>query len=421
MKTRRNLSLLLAALLALSPVAACRKTGGERGQEEEHAGEESHAPGEPHEEAGHEDGHEDDHEDDHEEAAEDGQVRIAPEMLRDLKLTTAQAEAREAQEGVSVLGELTVNENAYAAVATPIPARVAVLRAEPGQGVRAGQVLAELQSVEVGRARADYESAAARAELAGQTLERKRGLAAERIVSQGELQEATATAAGAAAELRAARAGLAALGVPPGPVGAGDPSRFPLTSPIAGTVIERAARRGETADPAAPLFRIADLSRLWLVVHAFERDAVSIARGSAVEVSFAALPGRSFRGKVARVGEEVATDSRTVPVRIDLVNEGGLLRPGMSATALLPLESSTGTVVTVPAAALQRIEESWSVFIPRGERAFEVRPVGRGRDLGGEVEILSGLTAGTIVVVDGAFLLKAEADKAHGGGEHHHH
>jgi cobalt-zinc-cadmium efflux system membrane fusion protein len=124
---------------------------------------------------------------------------------------------------------------------------------------------------------------------------------------------------------------------------------------------------------------------------------------------------------VARVGEEVATDSRTVPVRIDLVNEGGLLRPGMSATALLPLESSTGTVVTVPAAALQRIEESWSVFIPRGERAFEVRPVGRGRDLGGEVEILSGLTAGTIVVVDGAFLLKAEADKAHGGGEHHHH
>ncbi len=93
----------------------------------------------------------------------------------------------------------------------------------------------------------------------------------------------------------------------------------------------------------------------------------------------------------------------------------------MSATAWLPLAETSGTVVAVPAAALQRLDEGWGVFLPRGEGVFEVRPVGRGRDLGGEVEILSGLAAGEPVVVDGAFLLKAEAEKAHGGGEHHDH
>jgi cobalt-zinc-cadmium efflux system membrane fusion protein len=346
-------------------------------------------------------------------------VRIAPETLRDLKLTTAPAAARPAGQRVSVLGEVRIDEGSYAAVSAPIPARVMALRAEPGQRVGAGQTLAELQSAELGRTRAAQESAAARAELAERTLERKRGLAAERIVSQGELQQAEAAAAEARAELRAARAALAALGVPPGPEG-GEPSRFALRSPLAGTVLERRALRGETADPSQPLFRIADLSRLWVVAQAFERDAVRVREGAPVGIELAALPGRIFQGTVARVGREVSSESRTVPVRIDLPNPEEILRPGMSATVRLPLVDADGTVVAVPTAALQRLEEGWSVFIPRGPGSFEVRPVGRGRDLGGETEILSGLQAGTTVVVDGAFLLKAEADKAHGGGEHDH-
>jgi cobalt-zinc-cadmium efflux system membrane fusion protein len=79
--------------------------------------------------------------------------------------------------------------------------------------------------------------------------------------------------------------------------------------------------------------------------------------------------------------------------------------------------------VAVAVEALQRQPQGWCVFLPRAEEGvFEIRPVGRGRDLGGEVEVLSGLAAGERVVVDGAFLLKAEADKARGGGagEHEH-
>jgi membrane fusion protein, heavy metal efflux system len=98
-----------------------------------------------------------------------------------------------------------------------------------------------------------------------------------------------------------------------------------------------------------------------------------------------------------------------------------LLRPGMSATARVRLGDAGEMIVAVPAASLQRMQEEWRVFIPKTEGAFEMRTVGRGRDLGGEVEIVSGLRSGENVVVEGAFLLKAEAEKARGEGEQHEH
>jgi cobalt-zinc-cadmium efflux system membrane fusion protein len=186
-------------------------------------------------------------------------------------------------------------------------------------------------------------------------------------------------------------------------------------------VIDRDVSRGQMVEPAHVLFRIADLARLWLTVHAFERDAVRIAPNATARVSLAALPGRSFTGTVVLVGRRVDPDSRTVAVRVELDNTDGVLRPGMSATAWLPLGEAASMVVAVPAAAVQRVEEGWAVFLPRGEGVFERRQVGRGRDLGGEVEILHGLTPGETVVVEGAFLLKAEAEKARGEGEHHEH
>jgi cobalt-zinc-cadmium efflux system membrane fusion protein len=295
------------------------------------------------------------------------------------------------------------------------------LIAAPGQYVRRGQPLAELQSVELGQARAQRTAALARVELARQTVERKRGLAAERIVSRGELQRAEAGAAEAEAELRAADAAVDALGV--GRSGSGGLSGFSLVSPLSGTVLERLAVQGQTADPSRPLFRIGDLSRLWLVVQTPERDAIRVRTGAPAEIALAALPGQKLRGTVEWIGREVDPHSRTVPVRLVLPNDAGNLKPGMFATAWIGTGGPPGEaekVVAVPATALQRMDDQWVVFLPRGEGKFEVRPVERGRDLGDEVAVLSGLQPGEKVVVEGAFVLRAEAEKGEGGGEHHH-
>ncbi len=349
-------------------------------------------------------------------------LHIEPTMLRDLRITTAVVERRSGGESTAILGELRPNENAYAEIGAPVASRIIKVNVSPGQTVSTGQVLAVLQNSDVGKARSEAISAQARLELANRTLERKRRLGSEHIVAQREIQEAEANVESATADLRASKATLRSLGL--SGVDAehltDDPS-FSLRSPIGGTVIDRDAVQGQLAEPSTPLFRVGNLGRLWLTVHAFERDAVRVKTGSNARVAFAALPGRTFTGKITLVGRQVESDSRTVPVRIEIDNRDGILRPGMSATAWLTVGQQTGDVLAVPAASLQRLQERWIVFIPKSDTEFEMREVGRGRDLGGEVEILSGLKSGETVVVDGAFLLKAQAERSSGEGEEHEH
>jgi membrane fusion protein, heavy metal efflux system len=349
----------------------------------------------------------------------DAFLRVAPEMLRDLRITTSAVEARPGGDGVTALGEVGVDEDRYAEVGAPIPARVVDVRAGIGDAVTVGEPLAALESAELGKATADRIGAEARVDVTRRALARKRGLVG--VVPRREVEEAEAAAIAADADLRAADAALRAFGAGTEERPAVEAGRLILRSPVQGVVIDRAVMRGDMVDPARVLFRVADLSRLWLTVHAFERDAVRVATGAEARVSFAALPGRTFTGTVTLVGRRVDPGSRTLAVRVELENADGGLRPGMSASAWLPFSEGSALVVAVPAAAVQRVRDGWAVFLPHGEGTFEPRQVGRGRDLGGEVEILHGLAPGETVVVEGAFLLKAESEKARGEGEHHEH
>lgn len=345
-----------------------------------------------------------------------GELVIGEDARRDLRITTAKARAGTGDERATILGELTVDEGRYAEVGSPVAARIRSLSAGPGDTVAAGAPLLELDAAELGRARADLLTARAHAETARAAVERKRSLSSD-TVSAAELRAAEAELRAEEAEVAAAEASLVAYGAGTSPSGG---ASFALRAPVAGVVLSRDARRGEIVDPAHTLFRIADTSTLWLVVHAFERDALRVTPGVEADVTFAALPNRTFTGAVSLVGAEVDVGSRTVPVRLDVANPDGLLRPGMSGTARVPLASEAG-VVSVPSAALQRLDDGWVVFVPLAADRFVVRRVGRGRDLGDQVEVLSGLVAGETVVVDGAFLLKAEAEKQAGGGDEHGH
>lgn len=348
------------------------------------------------------------------------EVKVEEAMLRDLRITTAAVESRTGAEDVTLLGELAVDERNYAEVGVPVPARAMRLMAGPGDQVRAGQMLVELQSPELGKLRAEYVSAQARLTLAEGALKRKRELAAEKIAPQREVQEAETDATQARAAVRSASAALTALGVPPSASGdaeSRDAATFGLRSPVSGTVLERNIVQGQMLDPSTPAFRIANLSTLWLTVHAFERDAVRISKGVNARLTFSALPGEQFPGVVGLLGGQVAKESRTIPIRIDVRNQRGLLRPGMSASAAVPVGASASRVLTVPVAAVQRVRNEWCVFLPKDASTFEIRKIGRGRDLGDEVEVLSGLKTGEKIVVEGAFLLKSQAEK--GEADHH--
>jgi cobalt-zinc-cadmium efflux system membrane fusion protein len=384
---------------------------------------------EPHEDA-HEEG------EDHDEHADDGEkkgdaphddhpdeaataqnvLQVSDDLKRDLRVSTVVVSATVGAERVVILGELRAHEDALASVSAPIPSRVARVLVSTGAQVRAGEALVELESVDVGRARATLIAAQAQATRAQAALERKRGLG--EIISKADLEIAEAEAAVTNAELRAAEAGLAALGVGRAVPDPAD-GRFVLRAPIAGTVLDRSVTAGAVIDGEEVLFRLADLSRIQAEAHAYERDAVRLQVGAHADVTLSALPGVTLSGTVSRLGGEIDVASRTVGVRIDLPADPRL-RPGMAVTATVDAVTSGAEVVSAPSAALQRLDGGWVVFIPMGADAFEIRPVGRGRDLGANVEVISGLTPGEVVVLDGAFLLKAETEKRQSGGEASH-
>jgi cobalt-zinc-cadmium efflux system membrane fusion protein len=348
-------------------------------------------------------------------------IEVDEGMIRDLRITTQRVESRPGGERVTLLGELAVDQRSYAEVGAPVAARVSKVLVNTGDTVQRDQPLAELTSPELGRERAAYLSATTRLALAQAALDRQHALAAEKIVPLREVQEAELALDEARAAVRSSRVAIESFGVEL-PAAKDDLATSPiflLRSPVGGAVMERGIVVGQMLDPQKAAFRIGDLSTLWLEVHAFERDAVRIQPGRQARLSFAALPNKDFGGVIALVGRQVEHDSRTVPIRIDVKNPSGVLRPGMSATAAVSIGQSGTPILTVPVASVQRVRNEWCVFLPKDGNHFEIRRIGRGRDLGGEVEILSGLTGNETVVVDGAFLLKAQAEKGEGGHDEH--
>jgi len=128
--------------------------------------------------------------------------------MRDLRITTQKVESRPGGERVTLLGELTVDQRAYAEVSAPVSARISKVLANAGDSVTPHQALAELTSPELGRERAAYLSATARLALAQSALDRKRGLAAEKIAPAREVQEAEFAVDEARAAVRTSRAAI---------------------------------------------------------------------------------------------------------------------------------------------------------------------------------------------------------------------
>ena len=184
-------------------------------------------------------------------------------------------------------------------------------------------------------------------------------------------------------------------------------SRFTLRSPIAGVIAELSVREGMTVTAGAPLFRIVDLSTVWVNAEVPEAQAGLLTPGAPVEVRVPAWPEQPFKGRVGTILPEVNAATRTVRARVEVANPGARLKPGMFAN--LSISAARGKeVVLVPSEAVIRTGERNVVVVADGKRYMPV-DVEVGREVGGRSEILKGLTAGTRVVASGQFLIDSEA------------
>ena len=181
------------------------------------------------------------------------------------------------------------------------------------------------------------------------------------------------------------------------------------TAPRDGVVVERNVSDGMRAKAGDVLFRIADHSRVWVMVDVNERDLSAVAEGQRATVRARAFPERTFTGTVTRIYPHLAMGTRTARLRIELPNPNGELRPAMYAE----VEIATGTdkpVVAVPDDAVIDTGTRQVVIVDKGEGRFEPRVVTLGARGNGFVEIRSGLEAGAQVVTSANFLIDAESN-----------
>ncbi len=234
------------------------------------------------------------------------------------------------------------------------------------------------------------------------------------VTAQNEYLIALDAGAGAEKLKASARRRLAYFDVSPEQIAALEQTRkinrtLTVTAPADGIVAEKMAVQGQMADAGMKLYRLADLSVVWVQSQIYEQDLPYVSAGQTAEVSLAYFPGRKFQGRVTYVYPTLDEKTRTGKVRMEFPNAELAMKPGMFAnveiqTALEP------AALLVPDSAILRSGERNTVFVALEGGRFEPRAVTIGaRGEGGVYQVLAGLREGERVVTSGQFMLDSES------------
>lgn len=387
-------------------------------------------------------------------AGDDGQdeyaVTISPAARRLTNIQTVPVEKRAVEKPIESIGRLAIDESRQATISAYVAGRIERLFADyTGVVVGRGDHLAIVYSPPLYAAQVEYlESRRTLAEMDAGALPAVRR-------SQARLVEG-------------ARHRLVELGMTEQQLAELDKSqqaqsRITIYSPIGGTVIEKLVLEGQYVQMGEPIYRIADLSTLWLLLQLFPDDAALVRFGQRVEIEVQSLPGQKFEGRVAFVDPVVDQQTRTVNVRVEMANERKQLRPGDYARArlLVPLAERgqvydadlagkwispmhpqiirdkpgqcpicgmdlvptseygyTGEpvpqpeVLVVPRRAVLMTGATSLVYVETEPGRFEIRPVRLGPLLDDEAVLLEGVKAGEQVAVNGNFLIDSQMQLA---------
>ncbi len=322
-------------------------------------------------------------------------VMLSGDEARRIGVTYATATAGSLNREIRTVGQVTFDETRVKAIAPKIDGWVERLHVDfTGQAVQAGAPLLDLYSPMLVTAQEEL-------------------LLAKRL--QGDVAGGSEDVRRNAADLlSSARRRLAYWDIPASDIdrieGTEQVRRtLTLRSPVSGFVVEKNVLQGQKIMAGEALYKIADLSIVWVEGEVFEQDLPSVRLGQRAVAELEALPGQQFPGRIAYLYPTLDPETRTARVRVELPNPGLRLKPGMYATFRL-----TGTVrrnaITVPRSAVLATGERRLVFVRRADGMLEPREVTVGVANDTRVEILRGLDAGETVVASATFLVDAESN-----------
>jgi len=320
--------------------------------------------------------------------------RIDPTWQQAIAVTTARVARRDLTESLRTVGRVTYDENRLVDVNLKLSGWIRQLHvAETGQLVEAGEPLFDLYSPELVSAQREYLLALDNVERVAsspepEVVERARSLA------------------------DAARRRLLLWDLTPDQVdriasGDGVVDALPIVSPATGYVVEKMAVEGMRVDPGMRLYRIADLSTVWVLADVYESDLSFVREDQPATMRLAYEPGRTWRGRVDHVYPTLEPSTRTVKVRLVFPNADLTLRPEMYADVFL--ERRVASVLAVPREAVLDLGSRKVVFVDLGEGRLQAREVATGPEVAGSVPIRAGLQEGDRVITSGNFLVDAES------------
>ncbi len=329
-------------------------------------------------------------------------LKISPEKVQKLGVRAEPATLRMLDRSVRASGRIEIDESRTYTVTAKFEGYIERLHVNTsGQPVGRGQPLFEVYSPELVSAQREYALAAQGVGKLNEAGDEAQG--AMRQLADSSLQRLKNWDISDEQVKALARSGEA---------------RRTLTfrSPVAGVVTEKKAVQGMRFMPGETLFQIADTSSVWVQADVFEQDIAAVNVGQKAKIRINAYPGEVFEGRIAYVYPTLKAETRTVPVRIELANPKGRLKPAMFADVDIPVAGAK-PVVAVPNSAVIDSGSRQVVIVQLGEGRFEPRPVKLGARGGDFVQVLDGVREGERVVTAANFLIDAESNlKAALGG-----
>jgi cobalt-zinc-cadmium efflux system membrane fusion protein len=360
-------------------------------------------------------------------------VRISAEDQRRGGVQTDYVLVQRVPRSLSVAGQVAMDELHTSHVGTIADGRITAVNVLPGAMVHRGQVLGSLHSHSVHETVGALVQAFAAVDrqhgavtFARQARDRYNHLYSIQAASLEESQranqdllQAEQMLVDAQANVRMEREHLSELlQVSPEsltPDHLYDRELIPIRAPIDGVIVARNITVGQVVELGFNAFDITNLATVWVTAAVNQQDLALIHTGALTEILDSASPDVVSAGRVTMLGNTLDTDTRTAPVRIVVPNPGTRLRPGMFVSAQIA-EPSTRESVFIPEDALQDINGLQVVFVSSDGQSFQARTVNLGTRSQRKVEVVSGLRPGDRIVVNGAFMVKAEMLKGTMGG-----
>jgi membrane fusion protein, heavy metal efflux system len=345
-------------------------------------------------------------------------VNLSAESIKQIKLETETITLKPITGYLTIPAKVITNQDNEAQIGSLVQGRVHRVFIKVGDFVKAGQILMDVEGLEIGEIKAGYLKAKANYEFAKADLNRHKILLDQNIGSKQSYYEVESEYQKAYAEFQAEDKKIHSIGLSDEDASGKSENKdddhtsgkLAVRSPINGIVVERNIVIGQLVDATTNAFKVINTNNVWIDGQIYEKDLTKINGKTEAVFTSSSYTNEKFNGRIIYIGQTVDERTRTITVRGEFANSSNKLKPQMFGELKLPV-SAIAKAILIPGEALVNEGDQNYLFVQTSDSTFEKRNVITGLTIDNRVEIKEGLKEGDKIVSRGVFYLRGELKK----------